>query len=71
MSRCHDAEQGLEYFSFNVQKHIAHLAAYSGTLVGSRRADKDTHISETRLSGSTYQTLHIWPRDSPMKIKTK
>ena len=47
--RCGHVEHGLEYFSFYVQKHIAHLAACSGTPAGSRRAAMGTRISETRL----------------------
>ena len=30
MSRCGFMEHGLDYFSFYVQKHLAHLAACSG-----------------------------------------
>ena len=41
-------EHGLEYFSSNVQKYIAHLAACSGPPAGSRRATRDARISETR-----------------------
>ena len=37
------------YFLLYVQKHIAHLAACSGALVGSQRAARGTRISETRL----------------------
>ena len=43
MPRCGYVEHGLEYFSFYLQKHIAHMAA------GSRRAARGARISETRL----------------------
>ena len=46
MPQCWYVEYGLEYFSFYVQKHIAHLAACSGPPAGSRQV---TRISETRL----------------------
>ena len=42
-------EHALEYFSFYVQKHIAHLAACSGHPAGSRRAARGARISETCL----------------------
>ena len=49
MPRCRCVEHGLEYFSFYVQKHIAHLAACSQPPAGLRRAARGTRISETRL----------------------
>ena len=48
MARCEYVEHGLEYFSFYVQKHIAHLAACSGPPAGSRLTTS-ARISETRL----------------------
>ena len=36
MPQCGCVEHGLEYFSFYVQKHIAHLAACSGLPTGSQ-----------------------------------
>ena len=47
--RCGYVEHGLEYFTFYVQKHIAHSAACSGPPAGLRRDARDAHISETRL----------------------
>ena len=49
MPRCGYVEHGLEYFSFYVQNHIAHLAACSGLPAGSQRDAMGAHISETRL----------------------
>ena len=42
---CEYVEHGLEYFSLYVQKHIAHLAACSG----SQRLATGTHSSENSL----------------------
>ena len=49
MPQCRCVEHGLEYFSFYVQKHIAHLPACSGPPAGSRWAVRGTRISETHL----------------------
>ena len=49
MPRCGNVEHGLEYFTSDVQKHIAHLAACSGSTAGSRQAAGGACISETRL----------------------
>ena len=49
MPGCGYVEYGYEYFSFYIQKHVAHLAACSGPPAGSRRAARDARISETRL----------------------
>ena len=42
-------EHGLEYITFYVQKHIAHLLALIWTPIGSRGAARDTHIWKTFL----------------------
>ena len=54
MRRCGYLEHGLEYFPFYIQKHIAHLAACSRPLAGSRRAFSGAHMSETRLLDGVY-----------------
>ena len=58
MPLCGYKEHGLEYFSFYVQKHIAHLAACSGTPAGSRRAARGARISRTRLLGLL--SIRLW-----------
>ena len=47
--RCGYVEHGLEYYSYYVKKHTAHMAACSGLPTGSRRAARRARISETRL----------------------
>ena len=49
MTWCGYVEHRLDYFSFYVQKHIAHLAACSGPRASSRQAASGARISETRL----------------------
>ena len=49
MPRCGCVEHGLEYFSFYIQKHIAHLAACSGPHAGLRPAAGGARISEISL----------------------
>ena len=57
MTRCGYVEHGLEYFSFYVQKHIAHMAACSGPPAGLRLVARGTHISETRSLMQDQQNL--------------
>ena len=42
-------EHGLEYITFYVQEHIAHVGGLFWVPTGSRRAARGTRISETRL----------------------
>ena len=49
MPRCGYVKHRLEYFSFYVQKHVAHLVPCSGPPAGSRRTTRGARISETRL----------------------
>ena len=49
MPWCGFVEHGLEYFSFYVKKHIAHLSASSGSPAGLWWAARGARISETRL----------------------
>ena len=60
MSQCEYVEHGLEYFSFDVQKHIAHLAACSGPPTGSRRAARGARISETRSFKHTLLRTEVY-----------
>ena len=49
MPLCAYMELGLKYFSYYVQKYMAHLAACSGHPAGSRWAASGARMSETRL----------------------
>ena len=49
MPQCRCVEYELEYFSFYVQKHIAHLAALFWTPAGLQRAARGAQIFLTRL----------------------
>ena len=42
-------EHGLEYITFHVQEHIAHVGGLFWVPTGPRRAARGTRISETRL----------------------
>ena len=57
MPRCGCVEHGLEFLSFYVQKHKAHLAACSGPNTGSRRAARGAHL-DVRLKGGS-GTSHL------------
>ena len=55
MPICGYVEHGLEYFSFYIKKHIAHLAACSA---GSRRSARGARIPETRKLWFNFKLCH-------------
>ena len=56
MPWCRHVEHELEYISFSIQKHIAHLAALFWSLAGSWRVARSTYICETHLLNPKEQT---------------